>query len=340
MRVLRTLLLPLIVGLAFQSCDVALPKGMAPTAGIPIALQGEWDQIQLAQSNTLYQGERRITFTVELSTGEPIQSKYIERVSCDGAGNFNLLPLYAETPVYPDEATFLELQERREGFYFRYRDFRIRDLTTFLENFRNLDAGSAQTFLGRSAWRVIFVRDTPGGRHYVVTFDVDTGLVLQYDEYDKMGTLVAGLEYTSLDMAPDLSGVAFFIPGNNEQAIDLATDDAQQILGFKPRFPEALPAGFTLMETASVTDTFGNIWIKASYTDGVEMLFFLHRERNAGFFQLPTSSSSRSGVSRDEVILFKAGTVLAAQGTVDGHDMIAVGEVPEAHLLGMINSAL
>ena len=339
MSLLRTLLAPLLAGLALQSCGVSLPTGLPATAGVPAALQGQWDQIQLAPSNTRYQGEREVTFTVDLGGDESVQTKYVERVSCDGQGNFNLLPLYAESPVFPDEATFLTLQERREGFYFRYRDFKIRDLTSFLENYSSMGAGHPVTFLGRSAWKIVFVRNTPGGRHYIVTFDVNTGLVLAYEEYDKQGSLLASLEYTSLDMAPDLSGVAFFIPGNNEQPLDLAATNLEQILGFKPRLPKTLPEGFVLLETASVTDNAGNLWIKAGYTDGVEMLFFLHREHTASGYQLPTSASSRSGPARDEVTLFKAGSVLAAQGTVAGQDMIAVGEVSESDLLDMINSA-
>jgi hypothetical protein len=335
----RPLLPLLLVGLALPACGVPLPTDGPDVPGVPAALQGEWKQLQLAPWNTRYQGDRRISFYLEMDGQEPIFTQYVERVSCDGEGNFHILPLYAESLVAPDEATFLLLQERREGFFFRYRDFRIRDLTAFLQNYRNLNAGKSVTVAGRPAWEVVFVRKIPGGRHYVVDFDIETGLVLGYEEYDDTGAKVATLEYLSIEMDPDLDGVPYFVPGNNERPIDLATEDPVAILGFRPRLPQQLPPGFSLLETASVTDDAGNQWFKAGYSDGVEMLFFLHRERTKAVYQLPVSSSSRQTQSRDEVTVFRAGNVIAAQGTVKDQELIAVGEVPESDLLMMINTA-
>jgi len=338
MKVLRPLLSVLLIAAALPGCGVESPVGLPGTPGVPAAFQGEWDQIQQAPWNTRYQGERRVTLSVDLESGERVQTQYIERVSSNGQGKFNILPLQAETPVFPDEPTFLTLQGRREGFFFRYRDFRIRNLELFRKNYRHLDAGSSVIVAGRQAWEVRFVRTGPGGRTYAVAFDLETGLVLRCNEYGERGVLLAALEYTSLDLDPDLSGVAFFVPGNDEVSFNLGSGEGQSILGFKPYLPKAIPAGFVLHETASVSDDMGNRWFKAGYTDGAEMVFFLHRERGTETYDLPiTAKTKQAGPSsRDEVSVFRAGTVRAAQGTVRGQDMIVIGEIAEGDLLRMM----
>ncbi len=350
MRALRPLAM-LLLGFALSACGVEQPIGLPGTPGVPAAFQGEWDQIQLAPWNTRFQGDRRVSIAVDLDNGEQVQTQYMERVSSDGTGRFNILPLYAESQVFPDEPTFLTLQGRREGFFYRYRDFRIRDLSLFRENYRHLGAGSRVEVAGRTAWEVTFLRNTPRGRTYVVAFDLVTGLVLRCKELDARGNLLSGLEYTSIDFDPELSGVAFFVPGNDEQRFEFDGGEGEEVLGFTPRLPESIPAGFVLHETASVTDGMGLRWFKAGYTDGAEMLFFLYRERTEGRYELPLTVSPQSSSTqaastessagperRDEVVLFRAGTVHAAQGTVRGHDMIVIGEVPEHDLLQMIHT--
>jgi len=336
LKVTRSLLATLLLGVTLSSCGVDQPVGLPGTPGVPAALQGEWNQIQLAPWNTRYQGERLVTVTVELDGSERVQTRYTELVSSDGSGRFNILPLQAETPVAPDEPTFLTLQAQREGFYYRYRDFRIRDLEAFRENYRHLDTGTSVTVAGRSAWEVRFVRNGKKGRVYAVAFDLETGLVLRSNEYGPRGLLLSGLEFTSLDLDPDLSGVAFFVPGNDEQGFDLESGEGEGILGFKPHLPKSVPAGFVLYETASVTDDMGYRWFKAGFTDGVEMVFFLHRERGAGTFDLPMTATAKLATPRDEVRLFRAGRVSAAQGTVRGQDLIVIGEASERELLQML----
>ena len=338
MKFMRPLLPVLLIAAALPGCGVESPVGLPGTPGVPAAFQGEWDQIQQAPWNTRYQGERRVTLSVDLDGGERVETQYIERVSSDGQGKFNILPLEAETPVFPDEPTFLNLQGRREGFFFRYRDFRIRNLELFRRNYRHLDAGSSVTVAGRQAWEVRFVRNGVGGRTYAVSFDLETGLVLRCKEYGPRGVLLAGLEYTSLNLDPDLSGVAFFVPGNDEVSFNLESGAGESLLGFKPHLPKVIPAGFVLHETASVRDDMGHRWFKAGYTDGAEMIFFLHRERGTEFYELPiTANTKQTGPSsRDEVALFRAGNVRAAQGTVRGQDMIVIGEIPEGDLLQMM----
>lgn len=300
-----------------------------------------WDALQAAPWVTPYSGERTVEFTVPSHEDVPVTIRYRERIVTDGEGGFTIEPLQAETPVFPDEATFLLLQAQREAFYFRYRDFAIRDGDRLLENFQVVGDVLPVTIAGRACQEVQIVRRVSGGRHYRIAFDVETGVPLRYVEYDDNVEEIARMEFDSVDFAPTFDGVPFHIPSNAEVELDLAdASDTFRHLGFAPREPGFVPAGFGLFETAKVEDVVGRRWLKLGYTDGVEVLFLLHREVVNGQYALPTTLPTKGTKRhRDEVMVFTGGPMTVVQGTLGDHEFIAVGEIDDSSLLRMLDSA-
>ncbi len=291
-----------------------------------------WDMIQAAPWTTTYQGVRSVEFTVVGPEG-PQMVRYKERVSCDGSGSYSIEPLQAETLVYPDEPTFLLLQEQRQGFFYRYRDFAVRDARIMLENFQLLSV-DVVTIAGRTCREVELLRKIPGGHHYQVAFDVETGIPLRYVEFDDEVQPVAQMEYESVDFAPSLNGVAYHLPANREVLLDMNEAlGTLRVLGFTPRSPAFVPEGFELMETTKVEEPNGRRWVKWTYTDGVETLFFLHRTDQPGDPVPRQNEPAR-------MLVYDAGPAMIVQGSVGVHEFIAVGEVSETALLTMVDSAL
>ena len=299
-----------------------------------------WATLQAAPRTVPYSGIRRVSFRTLGPEGTFIDVAYREQVWSDGNGQFHIQPLDAEGPVFPDEATFLLMQARREGFFFRYRDFEVRDADLLVQNYELFGGVHAEQFVGRSGMRAQLLRKLGGGRHYEVVFDIETGLPLRYVEFGDDAEPLASLEYESLDLDPDLSNVPWHLPSNVEETLDLADGSAFAVLGFEPVLPQEVPEGFELHEAAKVEDHQSGRWLKLGYTDGAEMLFFLSRPRPAPV-SLPTTPRSRKSVQPQDVVkVFGAGPVTVLQGAVGQHEFIVAGEVDQDLLLQMIDSAI
>lgn len=319
------------------SCGaVGLPLG-ADQAALVDQFPLVWKQIQEAPYTTRYRGERRIEFSAPGAESDRVV-RYVEEVTCDGLGRFGIEPLYVETEVHPDPATFLLLQGARQGFFFRYRDFAVRDADLVLENFE-LSGGLEEVLVaGRTCLQARLVRKQAGGHHYEVAFDLLTGLPLRCVEYDEDARRTYGMEFLTVDFAPELGQVAFHVPRNSEEP--LVEGAERESLGFEPVRPLILPAGYRASSASKVEDDLGRRWFKLEITDGIEVLFFLCRSR-AGMPSLPTTLRS-SVRDRDtgEVMVFQSGPVTVAQGVVGDWEFIAVGDAPAEPLLRMIDSAL
>ncbi len=330
---------------------LVLGTSCGPSGFDPASIQGfdqwqaligtAWSEIQEAPFTTAFQGVRRVEFRVPDHEGAFVEAAYRELVTCDGLGGFSIHPLSAETPVFPDEETFLLIQESRQGFFFRYRDFQVRDADQLLANFQLVGGIHPTIVAGRSCMEAQLLRLSAGGHHYRVAFDVETGLPLRCVEYDDVANAVASVAFESIDFAPTLLGVDYFQPSNLEVPFDLLDPHAASLLGFEPRIPAFVPPGFKLIETAKVEDHLARRWLKLGYTDGVEMLFFLHRSVDAtGAVSYPVVPRRNGNATEDEVLVFDAGPVVVLQGIVGGDEFIVVGEIAEADLLRMIDSAL
>jgi len=135
-----------------------------------------------------------------------------------------------------------------------------------------------------------------------------------------------------VDFAPDLSQVIWHQPKNAEQL--LARSDPQaQILGFQPILPRTLPPGYQMVEQAIVRDELGNPWLKTTYGDGVERLFFVH-----GGPLVPGPLASK-WPKPDRVEVLDAAPWASAQGNLSGQKVIALGKVSPDELLIVLDSS-
>ncbi|MBK8181254.1 MAG: hypothetical protein IPK67_20720 [Planctomycetes bacterium] len=151
------------------------------------------------------------------------------------------------------------------------------------------------------------------------------------------GQLISAMDFDSFALAPDLSAVAWHQRINDEQPLPVVGTLAAQI-GFEPRSPRTLPAGFQLVERGRLVDpTDQSTWVKATYSDGLECIFFLHGG------PIISDNGIRSGVPEikaDLVEVAVAAPWVVARGNLRGERVLVLGKVPEQELLGMLRSAM
>lgn len=293
-----------------------------------------------APDGVAYSGRRRVSYFYTLA-GTPAPLAYTELVWCDGQGGFAIDPDLADAPVLTslsagEQELFEFLQKQREAFFHRHRDFRIRDLAAFTSAYQIADTGADPTVAGLSCDELVVRRVDPGASWYRLAVEPSTGLVLRSEELGAANQVLARVEFLDLDLSPDLSGVELHAP-LPLQPLDLAGDPAAQ-LGFPPRIPQALPAGFALRAAEMIVDDgTGHRWSRLSYGDGVEQIFFLHTDLGPG---APTSNDPATTLSaKRSVRVFQVGPWSFAQGFLGRQRMTAVGKVAIDDLLLAIDSA-
>lgn len=298
-------------------------------------------KIQTAADSVQHSGVRRFESFYALD-GVQYHQAYTERVFFDGQGGFAIEPDQVFANLTMNAEVFKLLQASRAGWVHRYRDFRVSDLGLFAQSYGITTLGTVASFLGRPSWRIEIQRKTDPsggpGSGFELTIDLETGLVLAYEERADGGTVLSRMAYESIDFAPDLSGVQWHTQGNQEQPVDLGGDLYAQA-GFTPLTPKAIPPGYGFLEASTVVDQTGRTWFKVTLTDGVEHAFFLHAEPEPAGSSAALSGSG-APVKDDHVYVWQAGNVTVMQGTVNDHDLIAVGKVGKDGLLEMLDSSL
>lgn len=305
------------------------------------------DRVQDAAQRVSHSGVRRIESYYNLD-GKSEALVYLEEIQTDGKGHFAITPLGAVQggPANPD--AFFALQLIRRGFHQRYRDFLVRDLDAFLDNYQMKSRAALVQVAGRECLQFDVVRRDSSVR-YEVALDSTTGLVLRYRQFDQAGQLYSMMEYESYTANPDLSGVVFQQPITQETPLSEASD-----LGFEPLTPRLLPdSAFTFLEATSVLEpSSGAKFAKLIYTDGVEPIFFVdggleapvypNLDSRTGNFEAALASLSQAeGPSiADEVRVFTEGPLTVVWGNVGGHWVLLVGRVTQAELIDMLTSAL
>jgi len=282
-------------------------------------------------------GVRRIEAT-DRSVDPPRFLAFRERVTTDGNGHYSLEPMEAITPVAPDWTQFSLLQRIREGYLFRHRDFAIRDLELFQENYVLIDLDSSVQIAGRDCARYRVQHRTQPNL-YEVAIDVTTGIVLHYEALDAQGRVLVAMEYEVYDETPDLDG---FVP-HEDISVPHELDwtwDLQVQLNQPVQTPRVLPEGYALRRAVTLKDGTNQHWLRLTYTDGVESLFFLTQIDNPFALAGPITPIMPGSIRPSAVVVFQMGSATAAQGAFHGRQFIAVGKVPEAELLDMIESAL
>ena len=189
---------------------------------------------------------------------------------------------------------------------------------------------------GRSCARYRVEPRSQVGGAYEVAVDVATGLMLRYEAFDDQDRTLVSVEYEIFDPTPDLSS---FIPVPAPRELwELDPTWALPVqINQQVNTPRVLPEGYALRRAVTLRDGTNQHWLRLTYTDGVESLFFLARIENPFREAGPITPGT---VDVSDVTVFQMGTALAAQGTFNGKEFIAVGKVSEAELLDMIESAL
>src|SRR5262249_37235101 len=151
------------------------------------------------------------------------------------------------------EDLYLAMSHAREGFFWRYRDFRIHHKPTFLRNYVLHDSGAIVHLLGRDCADLTVRRIHDAALEYQLAVDLKTGLVLRALEVTRDGAVIGSSEYTSLDVAPDLSNVAWHQPTVDEH--ELADPNAPTEIGTGAHQPRLMEEGFVLLSATAVKST-------------------------------------------------------------------------------------
>ena len=322
------------------------PAGDVPAGSAAAAPGGGSDDDLLgkmveAHFGVPFQGER----TIQVFYGPQglDELRYTEEVAADGDGRFAVTPLDVLAPSLPweDEQVLLLILGNREGFHFRYPDFYVRERELFLQRYQLIDTGSTMSVAGLECHDVLVSRDpNPSGVIWRLAVEPDTGLILRAQEEDG-GGLLSLMEFTAIDLTPDLGSVDWHVSANQETDLDINGGNLKQLLGFEPLLPHLIPDGYQLWETTTVIGPGPNqpTWVKFVYTDGLYEVFFLHGGR-----QSPPPSGNTSaqvwGFESDAVRSFSMGSWTVLDGLAQDQRVIASGRVPEADLARLIQSAL
>lgn len=291
-----------------------------------------------SMQNNAFLGERRITTRTEFD-GVAFDLVYRERVVSDGQGRFSIEPLEVIEPanMAPDDMQwFLITQKEREVFFYRYRDFGIDDMETFLVNYEVFSVGEA-TIFGRQAIELDVRRHDDPQRSYRIAVDTPTGIVLRSREYALDGTLVYSMEFESLTMNPILAGQDLIAHKFQHTALDPDAPAAstRQTLGFTLMRPSLLPQGYQLREAMRLDPAHPSLvdedpWARIVYSDGVERVFFMHQPYQPdGHFNRP-----------DRLRHLTVGEWTIVEGQVGSQRIACLGKVSADELLLLVQSAL
>lgn len=306
-----------------------------PTNPGPALIQ----RIAQSRQSTAFQGVRRVEIVAN-DGGVEHHLVLRERVSADGQGGFAIEAMdLIEPPLDGAERdVFLALQSLRQGVHWRYRDFAIHDAGLFVQNYQLLDTGTTTTVAGLPGLHLLTVeRQDQSGPIYQLTVDTATGLVLASREETHEGYLQSQMAFESIQWDFDHDSVAWHQPVNNEQALP-TTGSLSTLVGFPGRAPRTLPVGYQLLERTSLVHPQANgLWIKNTYSDGVDTLFFLHGGPIVGGNGIVSGAPP---IQADLVEVALAAPWTVATGNLHGERVMALGKVTEQELLQMLSSAM
>ncbi len=293
-------------------------------------------RVQDATGSVPHSGERLYeAHTYE--NGADLVVAYTERVIDRGDGCYSIEPLNVQSNAV-DEFLFLGLQRERQAFFRRYRDFEIRDLDQFLSNYTVTDEGVLGSVAGRTT-STLLARSHADGHSYRISIDEETALVLAYREELADGTLVSSMRYEQFELGVPAEFDCFSNQVREEPLL-LRSDFSEQVSA-DVWSPALTPDGYVPYEAARVRDPRGFDWFKLTFTDGVETLFFLQRLPSDGLLTAPstTQAGAPEGAHDDRVLVYEVGSLSVVQGTLQSHEVMAVGKVDSHELLSLLDSA-
>lgn len=341
-------------------CVAACSRTESPSATL-VDVQGQastesvranellFDRIQLAPLRVRHGGTRRLEFHYD-TAGVAHSLVYTERVTADGRGQFALDPVNVTMPAMTTVQleAFELLQKRREGFFFRYRDFGVRQRDLFLANYRVAERTTHAVVAGRGCTEFEVRRIDRSLNTYIIDVDIDTGLVLRCTEFSADRRVAARFEFTEFTLDPVLDGVEWFTPKDPSNTVELSSE-ALASLDFTPASPRLLPKGYQLLRSEIVPEG-GKVWVRRVYGDGVECLFVLHSgsraalepgldSRSAGPGTTPVEQSALAAAKILNVRLCQAGTWTLAEAVRGGEQIFVIGKLPEEDVARLLQSA-
>lgn len=315
------------------------------------------DRLQSATTSVRHGGLRKLEFHYSLA-GMPRTLMYEERVTCDGQGHFAIEPARVGAPPMTEaqREVFQLVQKNREGFFFRYRDFGIRELALFHHNYRVVDLKTSPIVCGRSCVELEIERMAGARSVYRLAVDRETALVLRCIETAPDGTLLARTEFTEFTLTPALDGVEWFVP-NHESAPAGHESFTIGAFHFPAVAPRLVPPGYQLLRSEIIRES-DTPWIRRVYGDGVENLFFLQRGLRSdsgiesdtapgpvkggsltGEADVPRPPPGAHATEPYAIRAFTAGPWTLAEVNHGSEQYFAVGKLAEDEILRVVQSA-
>lgn len=313
-------------------------SGLLGARTVPTCFEG----LPEAPFVTHFRGDRLVTLRYQDASGAPATLEYLEEVASDGAGAHTIVPVQVLAPgmTFAEEADFLQRQAAREGFFFRYRDFRVHDWSSFQLNYEVLDLGQTDAVAGVSC-KVFEVRRVDGsGPVRRVSVDPQTSLVLAEEVLSPDGALVRRTRFQTFQSGADLSDLQLTGASSSWTPTDLAAL-GQQLQG-DLLVPDAPPAGHEL-EAVSWRPAAGLVtaqadWAQLVYGDGVDSVFFLYEDGMTAGGSTPNPYTS--GQAGDLVRVYRFADWTLVEGRLRSRRVILVGRAHEQELLLMLQSAI
>jgi len=284
-----------------------------------------------APERVAHGGVRRVEYHFD-ADGVPSSLVYDERVTADGQGRFAIEPIAVASPTMsaPQRELFEELQRARQGFFFKYRDLRVRGLEAFAQNYLVQVLANTVVVAGVECVEIQVTPRNGPARSYQLAIEARSGLVLRAIERDAGGTTVASTTYLEFTRDPVLAGVEFHVeryPGTPLQTAALSA-------GAAPAEPRVLPVGYREV-SGEVIQIAGTTYIRRVYGDGLENVFFLERVAVAAPVHHATTYASKLKVRMTELGSFRIAEVVRGGGS-----FFLVGKISEADVLEILRSAL
>jgi peptidoglycan-N-acetylglucosamine deacetylase len=188
---------------------------------------------------------------------------------------------------------------------------------------------------GRPA-RLIDVRSQyPGRPRLRIWIDTATRLILRYERYGPDGALREASAFLSLRINPVLSPDLFVLtPPPGAQVVtrrpgrNLALDEIGQRVGFTPRLPGYLPAGYTLVRSRIMTIR-GRRAATLAFSDGVSTLTLFESLGPEG----SPPNGKRIRVGRVEGAVVRRGVVSLLHWNAGGISFTLVGDLRQEELV-------
>ena len=219
-----------------------------------------YSSMPTAPFRTKYRGQRRLEFHF-VESGVDTVLEYREEVGADGEGKFAIETLEVLSAL-DDPELFLILQDYRQGFTYRYRDFQVRNLELFIRNYSYVVVdGSTLVANTRCVQIRVQRRDNPV-RYYTADIHPGSGLVLRWEERElATDRLLGRMEFETFELDADTSDMDLRHQLFPAMPFDLGGDTGAQI-GFEVLQPADLPAGFEVEISESFDDELGQTWAK------------------------------------------------------------------------------